>query len=80
VYNTRNGKRPRVYDVLSCLQSYPVPTDVWDFADEFGYEISDRASYRRAERTCKACATQYKKLRRLFDEDDGIMDALASIC
>ena len=69
--------KPSAYDVLACLEKYPVEPDVWDFAAEFGYEINDKESY---ERVCKIhadCLDQYKHLLDLFGED--WMEKLAEI-
>lgn len=63
-----NNRRPSVYDVLACVEKYETPRDVWEFADEYGYQIDSRESYKRVERICKACRTQYEKLVRLFGE------------
>lgn len=68
-FNTWHGKRPTAYDVLACVEKYEPEADVWDFADEFGYDIDSRAEYRRVERIWRACTEQYKKLLRLFGEE-----------
>ena len=38
--NTEKGKRPDEYDVLACLEKYPVGS-FQDFCDEFGYDAWD---------------------------------------
>lgn len=69
VYNTEQNERPSCYDVLACLQTYELDvTDVWDFAKEYGYEINDRESYKKVERTFKAVQKEYRNVIRLFGD------------
>lgn len=69
IYNTKQNKRPNCYDVLACLQKYePYEKDVWDFAKEYGYEIYDRETYKKAEKTFKAIIKEYKNVMRLFGD------------
>ena len=78
--STRNflhNLRPTYYDVLACLQSYPVDENMWDFAREFGYEIDSRESYERVENIHRECVNQYKALLDLFGEE--WLDKLAEI-
>lgn len=68
-YNTERNERPNCYDVLACLEKYePYSTDVWDFAEEFGYEIHDRESYKKVEKTFKAVKKEYANVMRLFGD------------
>ena len=68
-HNTEQNKRPNCYDVLACLQKYePYATDVWDFAKEYGYEINDRESYKKCEKTFKAVKKEYENVMRLFGD------------
>ena len=68
-YNTERNVRPTQYDILACLEKYPVEEDVWDFAEEYGYEIHCRKDFERVTNTHRACKTQYEKLLRLFGEE-----------
>lgn len=65
-YGTDEEKRPTAYDVLACCEKYEPYGDLWDFADEYGYDIRNRKSYKMVERIFKECNIQYKKLMRLF--------------
>lgn len=68
VYNRLYNKRPKPYDVLACIEKYEPYGDVWDFAREFGYEICDRESYRKTERTFKAVQKEYRNVMRMFGD------------
>lgn len=68
-YNYEHHKKPTAYDVLACLQSYPVEEDMWDFANEFGYEINSRSSYERVANIHRECVNQYNALLDLFGEE-----------
>ncbi len=63
------NKRPSAYDILACLEKYPVQSDVWEFAREFGYTINDRKSFDRVSNIRAACEDQYNKLYRLFGKE-----------
>ena len=69
INNYITNKRPNKYDVLLCIEKYEIYGDVWDFAEEYGYNISDHESYNNVQRIYNACKTQYNKLLRLFGED-----------
>ena len=68
VYNKLHNKRPTKYDVLACIEKYEPYGDVWDFANEFGYEINDRESYKETERTFKAVCKEYRNVIRMFGD------------
>lgn len=68
LHNYLNNKRPRPYDVLACIEKYEPYGDVWDFAREFGYEICDRESYQKTERTFKAVQKEYRNVMRMFGD------------
>lgn len=68
-HNMTHGKRPNKYDVLACIEKWePSWRDTWDFADEFGYEIKDRDSYNKVERTRKAVEKEYRNVVRIFGD------------
>ena len=67
--NFRKNKRPTSYDVLACLEKYPVASDVWEFAKEFGYTIDSKESFDRVSDIRNACDEQYKSLMDLFGEN-----------
>ena len=64
--NFKNHKQPTAYDVLSCLQTYDIDGDMWDFAEEFGYEIKSEKTYKRVRKIWSECKNQYKALLDLF--------------
>lgn len=76
-YSTSRDERPTQYDILACLEKYPVEDDVWDFADEYGYEIHGRKDFERVSSIHRACQTQYAKLLRLFGKE--LMEELQKI-
>lgn len=76
IASTNNGGRPTAYDVLACLQKYDIGGDVWDFSREFGYDISDRESYKKVERIYKAVKREYTGVLRLFGD---VLDELREI-
>lgn len=77
VYCGQRAIKPTAYDILACLQSYPVEADVWDFANEFGYEIDSRESFNRVNEIHRECRKQYAALLDLFGEE--WMEKLAEI-
>lgn len=76
-FNYCHNKRPTAYDVLACLQSYPVEEDMWDFVNEFGYEIHSKDDYERVSNIHHECLAQYKALLDLFGEE--LLEKLAEI-
>ena len=66
--NWLNNKRPSRYDVLACCEKYEVPYSVYDFANEFGYEIEGEGDYKRIKKIHDACTKQYQRLLDLFGE------------
>ena len=75
--NCENNKRPTCYDVLACLQKYePYWSDVFEFAEEFGYEFHSREDFKRVEKIFKAVCKEYKNVDRLFHD---VMEKLAEI-
>ena len=69
-YNYINNKKPTVYDVLACLNKYPVSDDLWDFINEFGYEIHCKKDYERAVSAYEGCRNEYENLARLYTEEE----------
>lgn len=68
VHNRLRNKRPTPYDVLACIEKYEPYGDVWDFANEYGYEINDRKSYKETERIFKAVCKEYRNVIRMFGD------------
>lgn len=68
IYNTNKKIKPSVYDVLACLQKYPVEGDVFDFAEEFGYEINNRKSYLKTYNLYESCRDEYNKVYSIFGD------------
>jgi hypothetical protein len=63
-----SGKDPTAYDILACLETRPPEKDVWDFANEFGYDINSKKDYARVSKIRQACEDQYNSLLDLFGE------------
>lgn len=76
-YATQRNERPTPYDVLACIEKYVYYGDVWDFSDDYGYEIYDKESYKTVERIFKAVNTQARKINAIFGD---CMDELSEIC
>lgn len=72
----KNKYTPNAYDILACLQKYETPSDPWEFANEFGYEINSHADFRKVDRICEACEKEYKAIYNMFSD---CMDELAEI-
>lgn len=69
VANRYANKRPTKYDVLACIEKgEPYWDDVWEFANEFGYEIHDKASYNEANRIYKAVIKECNNVNRIFGD------------
>ena len=62
------GRNPTAYDFLACCTKDEVPVDVWDFADEFGYDIHDKKSFQRVSNIHKACQNEYQAISELFGD------------
>lgn len=75
VYNTNNGKRPTVYDVLACLQKYEVGS-LDDFINDFGYEVNNKEDLKRVNKLYKAVSREYEKVNRIFGD---VMNELQEI-
>lgn len=70
-----NGdRRPKMYDVLSCLQKWDCGT-FENFCYEYGYDTDSR----KAERTYKAVCKEYKAVVRLFGDSPECMQELCDI-
>ncbi len=76
VFNTENHKRPTCYDVLACLQKYPVESNLDDFCAEYGYKINSYEDVKRISKIHKAVMREYEKVNRIFGD---VMDELAEI-
>ena len=67
---------PTAYDVLACIEKRQPETDVWRFAQEFGYEINSRESMHRVEGICMAVIKEYTDVCRVFG---GVLGKLQEI-
>lgn len=68
----KNFAEPTPYEVLACLQKYPVDTFA-DFCGNFGYDEDSI----RAEKTYNAVKKEYAELCRLFSDVE--IEAMAEI-
>lgn len=76
LHNRLKGKRPTKYDVLACVTKYEPEEDIWDFAAEYGYTISDKESWENVNRIHKAVIKEYKNVIRIFGD---VLDELCKI-
>jgi hypothetical protein len=65
LYSLIAGKKPSLYNVLTCLQKYEVGT-FEDFCSEFGYDTDSR----RAKKTYKAVSKEYQSMCGLFSNEE----------
>lgn len=75
VMNYRKDELPNEYDVLACLQKYPVGT-FEDFLWDFGYEITSNKEYKRIFKTYTAVKNEYKNVENMFGD---VLEELAEI-
>lgn len=74
--NYINHKKPTAYDVLACLEKYEYPTDPWEFADEFGYEIKSKEDYEFVRKIAESCREQYDALVKLYGKDIELLQEI----
>ena len=72
----RYAKKPTAYGILSCLQKQDVGS-FEEFCGEFGYDEMPLSKYNNIKSIYDSCATQYKELIKLFNEQQ--MEALQEI-
>lgn len=69
------GKQPSPYSVLACLTKYD-PGTFEDFASEYGYDLD---SYKARVNIYPAVCKEWENVKRLFDTNDGALEALQEI-
>lgn len=69
------GKQPSPYDVLSCLTKYD-PGDFEDFAMTYGCDMD---SYKARCKIYPAVVKEWENIKKLFDTNDGALEALREI-
>jgi hypothetical protein len=67
---------PDAYSILACLTKYEPEGDVWEFAQEYGYEINSRESFNKVDRIHMAVINEYRDVMRLFGD---VIDELQEI-
>lgn len=65
IYNTQNGKKPTVYDVIACLEWYEIE-DFENFCLEFGYDTDSI----KALKIYLKCQKQQKELFEIIPEEN----------
>lgn len=68
-YQCNARQTPDNRDILCCLYLDSTSADyadVWEFAQEFGYTIDSRESFKHVESILKACKRTAKALERIF--------------
>lgn len=76
VYASQNNKKPTIYDVLACLTKYDPGSNMWEFAEEFGYEIHDEKTYKQVSKTFEAVQEEWEDVKRVFGD---VLEELAEI-
>lgn len=69
--NYQTNRRPTKYSVLACIEKYnpkDYAEDMWDFAKEYGYKVTDKKSFDETERIYKAVQKEYKNVMRMFGD------------
>jgi hypothetical protein len=64
LYSTQNGKKATIYDVISCLEWYPI-YDFDNFCMDFGYDTDSIKAFN----TYTECQKQQKELFELIPEE-----------
>jgi hypothetical protein len=77
VFDYLHNKRPTPYDILACLQSYEVPDDMWEFAEEYGFKIRCKEDYERVKKCWRGCRQQYRDLCEMYEPE--LMEKLTDI-
>lgn len=72
----RKNELPSAYDILACLQKYEVETDLIEFCNEFGYDLTSKKEIDKARIIHKAVLKEYEKVMLLFED---VIDELAEI-
>ena len=72
----RKDELPSAYDILACLQKYEVETDLIEFCNEFGYDLTSKKEIDNARRIHKAVLKEYENVMRLFED---VINELAEI-
>lgn len=66
--NWYNNQRPSKYSILACLEKYPIPDSVEDFAWEFGYKLDTPEQMRQAKKIHAACKKEWDNVRNMFGD------------
>jgi len=75
-HSMQNDLIPSAYDILACLQKYDVEDDVFDFAAEYGYEITSRETFEKVEKIHEAVQDEFENVQLIFE---NCMDELQEI-
>lgn len=67
---------PHEYDILACLTKYEPTHDVFEFASEYGYEIKNRADFRKVDALLESLEDEYNNVKMLFGD---VMEELEEI-
>ncbi len=67
VFNTNEGKDPKIYDILACVK---MDFYVADSFEEFCYEFCYDKDSRKIEKLFKRCLRQSQKLHLIFNDDE----------
>lgn len=70
IFNTMDGKKPSKYDILSCLDPYFEYKDMWEFANELGYVISNKKSFEYAQSVYNEAKRQSEKLQEMYSTEE----------
>ena len=54
--------------MLACLEKYPIPDTLEEFAHEFGYDLLSEDGWKKAKKTWIACQKEYEKVLELFGD------------
>lgn len=65
-FKTYKSKVPSAYDILTCIQKYPIEPVLEDFCNEFGYNDDSI----KAKATWEACLREYRDVSRFFTSEE----------
>lgn len=68
VHNSNHKIKPTAYDILACLQKDFYVEDVFEFANEFCYSITNKKDYNKTLKIFEACKTESENVNRLFSD------------
>lgn len=64
INGTNSGEIPTAYDILACIEKYPV-YDFTEFCADYGYDLDSRTAYK----IYKSVKREWENINKLFTEE-----------